>query len=102
MKDQNSFDQVTQALKFQEAQAQNNLRSAKDKYALQKQNIELAQTIYDNAITKEEIGKGNSIIVTQKYNQLMMAQAQYLGAMVDLFQAQLTLDKLYNKILSNQ
>ena len=102
LKDQNSFDQVSQALKFQEIQAQNNLKNAKDKFELQKQNIELARLIYNNAITKESIGKGNSIQVTQKYNQLMVAQALYLGAMVDLFQAQLTLDKLYNKILSNQ
>lgn len=102
LKDQASFEQISQVLKYQELEAQNNLRGAKEKFALQQANIQLAQTIYDNAITKEQIGKGNMIQVTQKYNQLMMAQAQYLGAMMDMFQAQLALDKIYNNILSNQ
>lgn len=101
-KDQVSLEQLEDGLKFQEIQAQNNLIGAKAKYQLQLENIALARTIYENEITKENIGKGNSITVTQKHNQLMVAQAQYLGSMVDLFQARLSLDKLYNNIISNQ
>ena len=37
--------------------------------------------------------------VTQKYNQLIMAQSQFVAAKIDLFQAQLELDKIYNNIL---
>ena len=101
MKDQNSLMQLEQTLKFQEQQAKNKLIGAQTKHDLQKQNIELARKLYDNAITREEIGEGNSIAATQKYNQLMVAQAQYIGSLVDLFQAKLTLDKLYNSILPN-
>lgn len=101
-KDQVSLEQLEDGLKFQEIQAQNNLIGAKAKYQLQLENIELARTIYENELTKENIGKGNSITVTQKHNQLMVAQGQYLGSIIDLFQARLTMDKLYNNIISNQ
>lgn len=102
LKDANNLQLLEESLKFQEKQASNNLRGAETKYALQKENIKLAETIYRNAVTKEKIGKGNSLDVTQKHNQLMMAQSQYLGSMIELFQARLALDKLYNEILSNQ
>jgi outer membrane protein TolC len=65
---------------------------------LQEANIELAKKIYENAIVKEQIGKGNSIVVSQKYNQLILSQAQYVGAVLDYFNAQLNLNKLYNNL----
>ena len=102
MKNQNSLDMMTETLRFQEIQAKNNLAGAQSKHDLQLENIKLARSLYQNEVTKDKIGKGNSINVTQKYNQLVMAQAQYVGSMVDLFQAKLALDKLYNNILSNQ
>lgn len=101
MKDELALEQLERSLKFHEMQTNNNLQGAQDKFNLQKENIVLARTIYENAIAKEQIGKGNSITVTQKHNQLMVAQAQYLGSLMDLFNAQLELDKLYNKILTS-
>lgn len=99
MKDENMVKITENALKMQEIQAQNNLNGAKQKMDLQKENIRLAGVIYNNAVLKEQIGKGNSIDATQKYNQLMIAQAQYVGSLVEVFQAKLNLDKLYNQIL---
>lgn len=101
MKDENNLKQMEQNLQFQELQYRNNVRGAKNKLELQQQNITLAKSIYENEIIKEQIGKGNSITITQKHNQLMMAQSQYIGSMIELFQSQLSLDKLYNKILPN-
>jgi len=101
MKNENNLKQLEQNLQFQELQFRNNVRGAKNKLELQEQNIALAKSIYENEIIKEQIGKGNSITITQKHNQLMMAQSQYIGSMVELFQSQLSLDKLYNKILPN-
>jgi len=98
---QNNLKQLEQNLQFQELQFRNNVKGAKSKLELQEQNIALAKSIYENEIIKEQIGKGNSITITQKHNQLMMAQSQYIGSMVELFQSQLSLDKLYNKILPN-
>jgi outer membrane protein len=101
MKNENNLKQLEQNLQFQELQFRNNVRGAKNKLELQEKNIALAKSIYENEIIKEQIGKGNSITITQKHNQLMMAQSQYIGSMVELFQSQLSLDKLYNKILPN-
>jgi outer membrane protein TolC len=102
MQDQNTLKITEQALKMQEIQASNNFIGAKQKLALQKENIELAGKIYSNTLLKEKIGKESSIVVTQKYNQLMIAQSQYIGSMVELFQSKITLDKLYNQILTTK
>tara|TARA_R110002072_G_scaffold266303_1_gene425167 strand:- start:14061 stop:15395 length:1335 start_codon:yes stop_codon:yes gene_type:complete len=99
---ENKLAQMEQNLQFQEVQSRNNLRGAKNKFDLQRENVILANSIYDKAITKKEVGNGNSIIVTQKHNQLLMAQAQYIGSMAELFQARLAIDKLYNNILPNK
>ena len=93
---------MEQTLQFQADQAINNLEGAQSKNELQKANVDLAQSLYENALAKEEIGNGNSIIVTQQYNQLIMAQAQYTGTLIELFQARLTLDKIYNNILPTE
>lgn len=102
LNDQNSLVQLERSLQFQEIQMKNNLRGAEQRMSLQKKNLELANTIYDNAIMKEKIGKGNGINVTQKHGQLILAEAKYIGSMVETFSARLALDKLYNNILTNQ
>ena len=100
MKEQNNLEYLEESLKLQEITFKNNLRGAQDKLELQKQNVELAKTIYDNSVLKEKIGKGNSILVTQKQQQLMVAQTQYVASLIELFSAKLDLDKLYNNIIS--
>lgn len=102
MNDQNKLKMMEQTLQFQADQALNNLEGAQSRNELQKANVDLAQSLYENAITKEDIGKGNSILVTQQYNQLNMAQAQYTGTLIELFQAKLALDKIYNNILPTE
>lgn len=102
LQEESNLQKLEQGLQLQEVQLQNNLMGAKAKYELQKENIRLAQSIYNNAVEVEQIGKGNSLTVTQKHNQVIVAEAQYLGAMMELFQAQLELDKLYNELLKNQ
>ncbi len=102
MQDETKLEQMERTLQLQEAQLTNNLVGAKDKFELQKKNISLARSIYQNAVEAEQIGKGNSLSVTQKHNQVVMAQAQYLGSLMELFQAQLEMDKLYNELIKNQ
>lgn len=98
IKNDNSIHELEQALTFQEQQAKNDLSSAKTQLDLQNQNIELAKKIYENAVIKEQIGKINSIEVSQKYNQLIQSQAQYINALLQLFNAQLQLEKIHNNI----
>lgn len=93
-----AIKELEQALQMQEVQYRNDYQEAREKLALQEKNIALAKKIYNNAIARSEIGKESSITVTQKYNQLVAAQSQYVGAMIDLFTAKLNLDQLYNKL----
>ena len=93
------INEYKRALQMQETQFTNDLKSAKDKLKLQQENVRLATSIYKNSITRSEIGKENSLMVTQKYTQAISAQAQYVGAMVDVFNARLNIDKLYNNII---
>lgn len=102
MQDQNALAQMEQTLNFQLTQAQNNLEGARSQNELQKANVDLARSLYENAVTKKEVGQGNSIVVTQQYNQLIMAQAQYTGTLIELFKAKLDLDKIYNNILPTE
>lgn len=101
MQAENSLTQMEQTLQMQALQANNNLESARSNYELQQENVRLAQSIYENEAAKEQVGKGNSILVTQKYNQLVVAQAQLVGSTLELLQAQLELNKIYNNILPN-
>jgi outer membrane protein TolC len=98
MKDENALLELERGLQFQEIQARNNLKGAQEQLALQEANIALAKKIYENAIIKEQIGNGTSIVVSQKYNQLILSQAQYVGAVLEYFNAQLILNRLYNNL----
>lgn len=98
--DENNLLLTKENLKFQEMQAKNNLTGAMMKLDLQQANIDLAGKIYNNALIRENIGQETSISVTQKYNQLVMAQAQFTSAKLAVFSAKLELEKLYNQILT--
>lgn len=97
-KSKNSLSELNKALEMQQVQLSNTMKNARLTLELQEKNIALAKKIYENALLKEEIGVGNSIIVTQKYNQLTLAQAQYVGALLDVFNTKLNTDKLYHSI----
>ncbi len=101
LKDENSLKILEQSLKMQEIQTNNSLLSAQQKLELQMENVRLTKSIYYNTIAKEQIGKENSITVNQKYNQYLIAQSEYTAAMLDVFNAKLNLDKLYNQILDS-
>jgi len=98
--DELSIQQLERGLQAQEIQLKNNLKQARTNLDLKKQNVELARKIYNNSLTKAEIGKENSIMVTQKYNQLVGAQTEYVSAMLNVFNTKIQLDELYNKLIS--
>lgn len=99
LQDELTVQEYQRSLAGQEVQIKNELISARTNLELQKRNVELARKIHDNSMIKAEIGKENSIIVTQKYNQLVQAQTSYVSAMVEVFNKKLELDKLYNQLI---
>lgn len=102
MKSETSLEQLENGLRFQELQAQNKLLSAKSTYILNKENVDLARTIYDNTVAKQEVGKATSIEVTQAQNQYISAESQYLASLIEIYNAKRELDKIYNNILTAQ
>lgn len=92
------IQELERGLQLQELQFKNDFQSAKEQMSLQKENVDLAKRIYENSRIKSEIGKESSVIVTQKYNQLVSAQTQYINSMIDVFMAKLDLDVLYSKV----
>jgi outer membrane protein len=93
-----AIQELERTLKFREIQLKNDFSQALKQIELQRKNVELAQRIYNNSLQKAEIGKENPILVTQKYSQLVGAQTQRVNAMIDMFNARLNLDQLYNNI----
>ncbi len=85
---------------MQEQILKNDLEVSQNQMKVQKQNELLAKKIYLNAIKQKEIGKGNSLMITQKYQQYVRAQAEYIQSLMDYFNTKLKLDKLYNNILT--
>ncbi len=98
MQDENTLKTTQNGLKLQEIQFTNELKSALKQKELQQQNIVLTEKIYKNAILKRNAGKLSNTEVTQKLNQLIMTQAEYTGTLINVFQAKIKLDKLYNKL----
>jgi outer membrane protein TolC len=96
--DEYAISELERALQMQEVQYKNDFQNALQQLKMQEKNVSLAKRIYENALIKAEIGKENSLSVTQKYNQLVASQTQYVGAMMDVFNARLNLDKLYSKL----
>lgn len=101
MKTNNEITMLKQGLQAQELQLKNNMLGAVDKYQLQVANRDLAQRLYNNALLKRNIGSVTSLEVTQKYNQYVVAQAELMGSKVDVLSSKLELEKLYNKLLTN-
>lgn len=102
MQNELSLQELERGLKAQEVQLKNNLMQAKTNLELKEKNVELARKIYNNSLTRAEIGKENSILVTQKYNQLVASQTEYVSAMMDVFTTKIKLDELYNKLISEK
>ena len=94
-----SIQELERGLQAQEIQIKNNLKQARSNLTLKEKNIELARKIYNNSLTKAQLGRENSILVTQKYNQLIAAQTEYVNAMMDVLNTKVQLDELYNKLI---
>lgn len=95
---ENDVEHYKRALSMQEVTYRNEFESAIQRMSLQRENVELARRIYKNSVARAKIGKENSLMVTQKYSQLIAAQAQLTGAMVDVFDSKLKIDQLYNTV----
>ncbi len=95
---QNSKEIVTDQLIMQEKQLRYNLTSALEQYQSQKENIKLAQKIYNNTELRFQQGIASSFDLIQANSNLLQAENNYISSAMELLQAKLKLDKLMSKI----
>ncbi len=96
VKIQNVKYDVQSALNMQVTQNRNNFITANEKYKLEKQNLELAESIYNNTMIKFRNGSTSSLELTQAQNQMLTAQTGCYSAILELLQAKNNLDKALN------
>ena len=85
-------------LKLQENQLKTDLKSALENYQTQKENVEVAENVYDNIYDKYKQGAVSSMDLTQANSNYLEAKSNYISSIIDLLQAKLALEKLYGTL----
>ena len=93
----NTLEDTELALNVQHRQLLFNLRSAVEKYEIQKQNVAVAQRVFDNIAKKYEFGVASSLDVTNSGTNLVSAQSAYVQSLLEIVNAQISLEQLLNK-----
>jgi outer membrane protein TolC len=96
IKVQNVKYDIESALTMQVTQYRNNFITANQKYLLQKETLQLAESIYDNTLIKFKNGTASSLELTQAQNQMLTAQTGCYNAILELLQAKNNLDSALN------
>ena len=85
-------------LALQHNQLKFELDNALENYDLQKENIEVAHRVLESYKRKYELGALSSMELTQANSTYLQAENNYTSAVLTLLQAQLNLEKLYNRL----
>ena len=93
----NTLEDTELSLNVQYHQLLFNLRSAIDKYEIQKQNVAVARRVFDNVAKKFEFGVASSLDVTNSGTNLVNAQNSYVQSLLEIINAQISLEQLLNK-----
>ena len=64
----------------------------------QKENVAVAQRVYDSYARKFEQGMATSMDLTQANGNYLDAESNYVGAILEVMNAKLQLDKLMNNL----
>ena len=93
----NTLEDTELALNVQYRQLVYNLRTAIDKYFVQKQNVDVAGRVFDNIALKYENGVASSMDVTNAGTSLITAQSGYVQSLLEIISARISLEQLLNK-----
>lgn len=97
LKTNNSFELVNQSLQMQYQQARTAFISSQEKYAHEKQNLELSEKIFNKTAVKFKEGLASSMELTQTQMQFLSAQANFFAASLELITNKNKLEKLFSK-----
>jgi outer membrane protein TolC len=97
-KSKNSYDLARQSLEMELADATAQLCTAWSKYIVQKENRDLAMRVYRNYRVKYSKGMASQQDLIQANDKYLQAVGNYIGTVVELFNARLRVDKVIGKI----
>ncbi len=89
---------IEQQLAMQNNQLTFELKNAYENYQTQKENVNVAQRVFDNINNKYKQGMSSSLDLTQANNNYLQAQNNYVSSILSLLQAKMQLDKLNNSL----
>lgn len=93
----NTLENTELSLNLQHRQLVYNLRTALEKYNLQKQSVDVAERVFDNISLKYKYGVASSLDVTNAGTSLLTAQSNYVESLLDIVEAKVSLQQLLNK-----
>lgn len=93
---QRSKTLLEEQLMLQERQLTFEKNSAYENYATQKQNVEVANRVYQSINNKYKQGQVSSLDLTQANSNYLQAENNYITSVLQLLQSMMKLDKLYN------
>jgi outer membrane protein len=94
----NQADFVADQLSIQEKQLRQNLKTAKEQYDAQRENIDLARKVYNNTYIKYQQGIVSGLDLTTANTNLLQAENGYLMMIMQLLDAKVSLDKFLNQL----
>jgi outer membrane protein len=81
-----------------EKQYRFNLNTTIEQYESQKNNVEVSKRVFNNINLKYQQGLVSSLDLTTANNNYLQAETNYISSLMQLLNAQLTLDKLLNRL----
>ena len=92
----NTFSETSDNLEIQYRQLCFNLTNAYETYLNEKDNIEVAQRVFNSSTEKFKWGAASNLELTNASNDLINAQSTYVQAMLSLVNAQAELEEFLN------
>ncbi|MDH5610349.1 MAG: TolC family protein, partial [Cyclobacteriaceae bacterium] len=101
VKMENGFDALRKSIDLEIWNAHANLVNARQRLAVQSENMELARKIVQVSRKKYEAGIGSNLEIIEAENELKASQNNYYNAMYDAILAKLDQQKALGKIITN-
>ena len=89
---------VEEQLNIQYKQLLLDLNTAIENYNSQKENVAVANRVFENIHKKYEQGMASSLDLTQSNSNYLQAESNYIQATMSLLQAKVAIDKLLNQL----
>jgi outer membrane protein TolC len=89
------LEMAEQNLRYQSQLAKSNYQTAYEAYINSKDNLELAEKIYNKTVKKYQEGLVSSMELAQAQNQLLSTEGKYIQSLLDVLKSQSELQKSF-------